>query len=95
MDGWRNHELPSLETGANSLKSMSPASGCKYEAVGFQTVPAALGAHCFICEEPFKCDATRNRVRRRGCASLYVAPQPRNALQLQLRHPLFHPAAAR
>lgn len=90
MDGWRYHEPPTLETSSISCKSMSPASGCKYEPVGFQTAPAALEAPRFICEEPFKRDATRRRVRRGG---LYVAPQPRAALQLRL--PLFHPAAAR
>lgn len=66
MVNGRNHEPPSLETSAISLKSMSPTSGCKYEAVGFQTVPAALEAPCFICEAPFKRDAARKRVRRRG-----------------------------
>lgn len=60
--------------------------------LGFQTAPAALEAPRFICEEPFKRDATRRRVRRGG---LYVAPQPRAALRLRRRLPLFHPAAAR
>lgn len=40
-------------------------SGCKYEAVGFQTAPAGLEAPSFTCEVPFKRDTTRKRFRRR------------------------------